>query len=607
MSCLYLVKNNKKGVRVKTLITNWHHSLALFRLRIIAWICSPILVLFGNIPQGLTQSINPVPPQSPELPQPQPLTPQQEPLQRPSTEEQIPAQEIPEIPGEFTFTSFEFVGGTIFSEEQLKEVTAEFVGKPITFSQLLQAANKVTELYVQEGYVTSGAYIPEQALESDVLKIQIVESSLEQININVTRGRLNQNYIRDRVLRATATPLNINNLQEALQLLQLNPLIDSVSAELSTGTRRGTNILDIDVNGAKTFGIQAILNNNRNPSVGSFERGVEISEDNLLGLGDGLSLAYLNTDGIDEFEVEYTLPINARDGTLNFYFRNIDSEIVEEPLDEADLDIEIDFRDFSFTYRQPVIQRATAERTQELAFSLTASRRESDGQILGRDFPIPFGANEEGEIRLSILRFAQEWQQRSRQAFFAARSQFSLGVDAFDATVDESEELDSEFFAWRGQLLWLRLLETPKDTSSVGTSLLIKSDFQLATNSLISLENFGLGGQESVRGYRQDVLLSDSGIFASAELRVPIVQAPKVQGSLQLTPFIDFGTAWNVDREDPDTNTLVGTGLGLLWQQGGNLTARLDWGIPLTDIDSGDNTWQENGVYFQLEYKFNPF
>ncbi|MDJ0742495.1 MAG: ShlB/FhaC/HecB family hemolysin secretion/activation protein [Xenococcaceae cyanobacterium MO_167.B27] len=592
-------------MRVKNLITNWYCSLALLRLRIIVLICPPILVVACTISQGLAQSISPIPSPFPELPQPQPLTPQQEPLQIPSTDEPIPAQEIPKIPGTFTFESFEFVGGTVFSEEKLKEVTAEFVGKPITFPQLLQAANKVTELYVQEGYITSGAYIPEQALESDVVKIQIVESSLEQINVNVTRGRLNNNYIRDRVLRATATPLNINSLQEALQLLQLNPLIDSVNAELATGTRRGTNILDINVNGAKTFGIQGILNNNRNPSVGSFERGIKISEDNLFGIGDGLSLAYLNTDGIDEFEVEYTLPINARDGTLNFYFRNIDSEVVEEPLDEAD--IEIDFRDFSFTYRQPVIQKASAESTQELALSLTASRRESDGQILGTDFPIPFGADEEGEIRLSVIRFAQEWQQRSRQEFFAARSQFSLGVDAFDATINDGDEADGEFFVWRGQLIWLRLLGTPKNNSSVGTSLLIKSDFQLATNSLVSLENFGLGGQESVRGYRQDVLLSDSGIFASAELRIPIVQARNIRGSLQLIPFIDFGTAWNVDREDPDTNTLVGTGLGLLWQQGDNLQARLDWGIPLTDIDSRDNTWQENGVYFQLEYKFNPF
>ena len=607
------MKNSQKNAEIKNLRLNWHHSLALRRSKLIFSFISPIIAIFINISRVLAQSINPVSPPSPEipsppspeLPAPTPLTPQEKPLQIPSREEPIPSQEIPNIPGEFTFESFEFVGGTVFSEEELQNATAEFVGKPITFAQLLQAANKVTELYLQQGYITSGAYIPEQQLDSDSLKIQIVESSLEQINVNITKGRLNQNYIRDRILRATTTPLNINRLQEALQLLQLNPLVESINAELASGTKRGTNILDVTVIGAKTFGFQAILNNNRNPSVGTLERGIEISEDNLFGIGDGLSLAYLNTDGIDEFEVEYTLPINARDGTLNFYFRNIDSEVVEEPLDEAD--VEIDFRDFSFTYRQPVLQRATAESTQELALSLTASRRESDGQILGIDVPIPFGANDEGETRLSIVRFAQEWQQRSRQSFLAARSQFSLGIDAFDATVNDNDEPDSEFFAWRGQFLWLRLLETPKDNSSVATSLLFRTDVQLAADPLVSLENFGLGGQESVRGYRRDVLLSDNGIFASAELRIPIIQIPKIQGSLQVTPFIDVGTAWNIERVDPDPSTLVGMGLGLLWQQGDNFRARLDWGIPLVDIDSGDRTWQENGVYFQLEYNLKLF
>ncbi len=80
-----------------------------------------------------------------------------------------------------------------------------------------------------------------------------------------------------------------------------------------------------------------------------------------------------------------------------------------------------------------------------------------------------------------------------------------------------------------------------------------------------------------------------------------------MQGSLQVTPFIDFGTAWNIDRVDPDPNTLVGIGLGLLWQQSDYLRARLDWGIPLVDIDSRDRTWQENGVYFQLEYNLKLF
>jgi hemolysin activation/secretion protein len=42
----------------------------------------------------------------------------------------------------------------------------------------------------------------------------------------------------------------------------------------------------------------------------------------------------------------------------------------------------------------------------------------------------------------------------------------------------------------------------------------------------------------------------------------------------------------------------------LQWTQN-NFSARLDWGIPLISVNSRDRTWQENGLYFSVQY--NPF
>lgn len=119
------------------------------------------------------------------------------------------------------------------------------------------------------------------------------------------------------------------------------------------------------------------------------------------------------------------------------------------------------------------------------------------------------------------------------------------------------------------------------------------------------LEQFGLGGQLSVRGYRQDALLTDNGLLFSAEFRVPILRAAKIGGVLQLAPFIDVGKGWNVNEENPSPNTLVGTGLGLLWKQTDNFSVRLDWGIPLISVDGDKRSLQENGLYFSVRY--SPF
>ncbi|MDZ8108675.1 MAG: ShlB/FhaC/HecB family hemolysin secretion/activation protein [Nostoc sp. DedQUE12a] len=572
--------------------------LSVWRRRFFLSPCVAFILVVYHTNSVCAQPINPVTPKPPEQLPTNPLPPTNVPIQIPPTVPPTPEEAV-DIPGSIIVQKFEFVGNTAFSQEELNSTIANFTRQPITFAELLKAANQITELYVQKGYITSGAYIPSQEFRSGIIKIQVVEGSLEDIQVNVIKGRLNSNYVRSRIAIATTKPLNINRLKEALQLLQLNPLIESLDAELTAGTRPGVNSLAVIVKGARTFNTQLSINNNRNPSIGTFERGIALSEGSLLGIGDRLSFAYKNTDGSNSYEGGYTLPVNPRNGTVGFNYRITDNQIIEP--DFKNLDIEVNSREFELSFRQPVLQRATPEVNQELTLSLTAARRESNSSIRGVDFPLFAGADPQGETRISELSFAQEWLHRSRKEVLAARSEFNLGIGAFDATINDSEP-DSRYFLWRGQMIYLRLLGQPKAQTTAPT-LLLRSNIQLTTSSLLSLEQFSLGGQGTVRGYRQDVLLNDNGIFASAELRLPIARFPQLQGTLQVAPFIDFGTVWNTDRENPDPNTLLGTGLGLLWQMGDKFTARLDWGIPLIDIDNSKRTWQENGVYFQMEYR----
>jgi hemolysin activation/secretion protein len=541
-------------------------------------------------------------PQTPEL-----LLPQEELLQILPSAPNLPEQNL-DISGIINVKRFDFVGNTkeVFSQERLRQELTEFTNTDISFPQLLQAASKITALYIKEGYVTSGAYIPEQTLTGSVVKIQIVEGSLQEVRIareQTSSRRLNDDYVRSRLNLATAKPLNVRHLQEALQLLQLDPLIKKISAELSAGTTPGTNLLKVQIEEENSFSTQIIADNSRNPSIGSFRRGLEIKQANLTGLGDSLNIAYNNTDGSNAIDTTYTIPINPHNGTISFSYSNTFSNIIEPPFD--DLDIESNYRNYELTVRQPIVQNANNKFTQELALGLTLTRRESDTSILGVNFPISVGADAQGNTRISALRFFQEYKQNSFQQVLIARSQFSLGVGAFDATINDKAP-DSRFFAWRGQLLWLRLLGLETDNPRVTPKLLLRSDVQLASRAIVPLEQFTLGGIFSVRGYRQDAVFSDNGVFVSADLQLPIYNTDRGKNVLQLIPFVDIGTAWNSSgRNTPNPNTLASVGLGLQWEMGERFKARLDYGIPLTDINSRDRTWQEKGLYFSMQY--NPF
>ena len=547
----------------------------------------------AQLPSRLPERITPVEPRPFPRTEPQPLPPPEEFLEEPTPTPSIPKAPA-ELPGTITVKEFKVVGSTVFSPEELQEVLAEFTDRPLTFAELLQAEAAITRLYVDNGYINSGAIVPPQTPQEGIVTVQVIEGGLEDIQVT-TSGRLNPNYVRSRLAIASKPPLNVNRLQEALQLLQSDPLIDNLSAQLSVGSSREQWVLEVEVEQTPAFRPGIFADNYRNPSIGSFERGIELNHLNLLGQGDSLNFAYTNTDGSNEYDGRYTFPINPYNGTLGFHFRIVDNRVIEPPFDE--LDIKSDTNYYDFIFRQPIVRTASSDFAQELALGLTFSLEENETSLQGDPFPLSQGANNEGETRASVLRFFQEWTRRGRSDVILARSQFNLGIGAFDATIN-SEEPDSRFFAWRGQGQWLRLL-------APDTLLLLRSDIQLSTTSLIPMEQFGIGGFYTVRGYRQDALVTDNGIVASAEVRLPIARVPKIQGVLQLTPFLDFGVGWNTDGEVPfDQNTLVGTGLGLLWQSGNNLTARFDWGIPLVDIDSRDLTWQENGLYFSLQWNF---
>ncbi|GAB4288092.1 MAG: hypothetical protein Fur0025_22110 [Oscillatoriaceae cyanobacterium] len=450
-------------------------------------------------------------------------------------------------------------------------------------------------------------------LTSETLPPSPPLTTLEDIRIT-TRGNTlfaYDNYVRHRLGLKPGDVVDTVQLLEALQKLQFDPRIGKISADLSAGVSPNTSFLSVVVEPTPVLSAEMSLDNGRSPGVGTFRRQIQLTQRQLLGLGDIATINYGNTDGSNTWDFAWSVPINSRNGTISTFYSTGNSEIIEEPFDRVD--INADSRSYGLSYRQPIIQSVKPKNptdTQrnreyirsEFALGLSATRTESQTSLLGVDFPLSPGANDKGETRVSALRFFQDALWQDARQILAARSEFSLGLGAFDATINDSEP-DSRFFAWRGQGQWVRRLQ-----QNSNTLLVLRGDVQLAANSLLPVEQFSIGGFQSVRGYRQDALLVDNGAFASVELHYPILQFPQWRGTVQLIPFVDFGVGWNWDsgsRPNPDKNALFSTGLGVQLQMGSDFVARLDWGIPLVDVDARDRTWQENGVYFSV--KWNPF
>ncbi|MGF1534956.1 MAG: ShlB/FhaC/HecB family hemolysin secretion/activation protein, partial [Elainellaceae cyanobacterium] len=367
-----------------------------------------------------------------------------------------------------------------------------------------------------------------------------------------------------------------------------DPFITQVNAELTAGSTPGQNILLVQVDEPSPFSASLGANNYRPPSIGSAEASVGLGYSNLIGIGDRITGSYGLTDGLDIFDAGLSVPLNAREGTLSFRFNSSESQIVDDEFE--DLEIESQTRTYGLSFRQPVVRSPQTEVGLSLGFDLR--RRQT---FILDDIPFSFSVGpEDGQSNVSVLRFSQDWVNRSERRVLAARSQFSVGLDVFNATVNDSGT-DGRFFSWIGQFQWVQQL-------SARNLMIARVSTQLTPDSLLSLEQFSVGGVDTVRGYAQNQLVADNGVLAGVEFRLPVTRNPQ---RLQLTPFFELGTAWNNDTPDPEDSTIAGLGLGLRWLITPDLFARLDYGIPLIDVDNDSESLQEDGLY--LSINFQPF
>ena len=536
-----------------------------------------------NAPERLERTApRPNSPLTPNLPQPKPK-PNLEVPDLTQSSECLESDDREYSRDAFYVRDVEVLGNTVLQPEIDAEI-ARFKRHVVTLEDLVCLRSQITNLYLDRGYITSGAFIPNnQDLSDGIVTIQVVEGDVSEIAIEGL-NRLRSDYIRSRLSSAIDKPLNQTKLEEALQLLLQDPLIDRVDAELTASTTAGSNVLLLEIEEADAFFTNIGADNYRASSIGETQITAGINYNNVFGFGDRLNANYSLTEGLDLYGISYTFPFNSRNGTFSIAYDNSNSNIVDDEFE--DVDIASETESFSAGIRQPVVKSPNTE----VALSLDLDLRRRQTFLDGNPFSFTVGLTD-GISNATLLRFAQEWVNRQPTRVFAARSQFSFGIDAFDATINDIGA-DGEFFAWQGQFQWVQQL-SPK------ILLVTRLGTQLTPDSLLSFEKFSLGGINTVRGYSENLLITDNGVLGSVELRLPLASNPQ---TFQLIPFVDVGTGWNNEEPGSDLETLASVGMGLRWSIDSNLETRLDYGIPLTNNDDGDSL-QGNGFHWSLNYQ----
>jgi len=485
------------------------------------------------------------------------------------------ARSDPSSPERIFVRQFRFVGNKAFPDEELRSLIHGYEGREVTAGELQTVKEILTQYYIDKGYRNAGAVIPDQTIKDNVITLEIVESHLTGRDVSGNQR------LRDYAITR-----------------RLEVLCEPAAVRWRPAFRQTEDMMRVNVRETRPYLLNVRFNNHYSPEVGSYQGEISFLHRNLMGRDDILSLCHDRTEGAKKYSATYNIPLLSRDTMLSVGYAYSEELVVAEPFDKLEIESETD--------RILVSLRHLLFRTDNQYVLLFSDLQTIDRKtyLLGEPFSFAESDNNDNGLDITLLNFGQQWMAMNADRTVSIRSVFGFGLDAFGATVNSDYFSDGKYFSWFGDLAWLERLRL------LDSHLYLRVAYRYADDALLSPVKVSVGGNDTVRGYREDQIVRDKAFFASLEWRVPVAQwrIPHISevpedGLVTLVPFIDYGWGRNVERT-PEPDDISSIGLGAEWSVSQTIKAEFYWGNALRDMEkSGEYDLQDDGVHFEISFQ----
>jgi hemolysin activation/secretion protein len=485
----------------------------------------------------------------------------------------------------FDILEYEVAGNTVLTVAAIEAAVEPFLGPGRRMDDVEAARAALEAAYQKAGYLTVGVDVPEQRIADGVVRLAVIEGRVHSVYVTGSKYH-SQDWIRTRV--AALAPGGVPDFNRVqAQLGELNRTDDRrVQPVLKPGRLPGTVDVDLQVTDALPVSGSVELNNQHSRDTTPTRLLGSVRYDNLGQRDESLSLtAQVAPQKPSESEVliaNWSRPLDA-DDTLAWNL----------VLSNSDVD--------------------TLGGTQVLGKGVTLGARWQHpvgfehgywSLQAGADFKDQRQRTQFGSSQVSTpLRYLPfqlsaygQWASGADRVSFNLSGTFALGkilqrdVPCPSATGTTMQDQfscahygsDGSFALARGDL---RL----SHRFAGGESLGLRAAAQLASEPLVSGEQFSLGGFDTVRGYYEGEAAGDEGGLLSLEARSrslgPLLlskgAADRVK-DLSTIGFLDAGLAHNIQPAVGQQTRIplwsVGTGLRLDLRDG--LEGQLDLAWP---------------------------
>lgn len=475
-------------------------------------------------------------------------------LQRPTREETPkPAEE--EEPDLVTscvnIRKIMFTGNSEISDWSIKRITKQYKGTCMSLPQINQMLNKITDLYIEKGYITSRAYMtmPQKRLKRGILEIKIVEGKLSKVE-GLGLGQV-----------LTAFPfmiggvLNLRDIEQGIDQLNRLPS-NSATMDIKPDDKNEYSKLEVKNEPKGTTRLTFFTDNAGSESTGETRFGMRAAQDNLLGLNEQINMSYANSPSkdYDHRDANYltvgaSIPFGYWTLNNNFSWSNYRTSFLLYNGDRF------------YSYGNSVTNSLSLDRLlargQRYKISanggLTYKRNQNYTRVLDLKMQ-----NEVSSRDLAIVNFGLSSTFYLDNGVLYFNPTYNKGTKWFGALNDNHNNYtqEAQYEAWKLYAYGsFNLFNIATYTATF--------DGQYSQDELYGTEAFYLGGEYSVRGFRNEGVQGDSGYAFRNDLDFNLGSLAKsdneiLQG-INFGPFIDYGYVHS-NNEDIKSEILSGAG-----------------------------------------------
>jgi hemolysin activation/secretion protein len=489
------------------------------------------------------------------------------------------------------------------------------IGAPIGYDRVLALLQLINRAFLANGYANSGVLASPREPGSDTLALRLVNGRIgsaggsvdsnEGIAVRFANDRscgLNSRYVAQRMPSARARPFSAYALERDFRLLAADPAIRTVDASLQPGSRPGEAMLDLVVAPECALDLYTLVANDRSPAVGGLRGAIGASKRSALIAGDILAGEASYSDGLTDGFVSYSGPVFGPQTRLLLRGAINDAAVVEPRFAALDIKSEEWSVEGGFSHTlvdTPLIPNGAAwDSARSFSAGALIVHRRTETELLGVPFSFSPGAVD-GRAEYTAVRLTQDFVERGTQHVFAVSLTETVGLEGTRPTAPGSLKVSENFTAILAQATYARRIGEGLDVN-------LRIAGQYTGGTLYSGERFSLGGHNSVRGYRENLILADRALFGSAELGYNFSLTGAARdadsfdwGAFRLSAFLDGAVADNDRAPEPLPKEIASVGASLAWQPSDAILARVTYAEALKDAGRiGKQTLQDKGFQF---------